>query len=295
MIARNEIDTIETFFEQYCSYQSDIMFNYHTDRFFDNILSLGFVKDVVDTLMIKYPIDEKELACRQCLEWFSFYKEIISQGHEYYLSYCIHYFQYLRNKDNPFQPYFDEIIWTDKSATENGDRPTLFKTDFVRPIIDYIINLYSAENHIIFNIKRYSERVERFRELVGMNDEKEIQKHFAKYLFDTGCNFYRESNTNNGQLDFYIESLDGAMRSSWQCQEGQYIVEIKVFNDIIQIQKGMSQLIAYTNQINAHGCLLVFTDKELTFHNVPEGIIAISTYIGDKTPSKRDKVVSIEF
>ena len=42
MIARNEIDTIETFFEQYCSYQSDIMFNYHTDRFFDNILSLGF-------------------------------------------------------------------------------------------------------------------------------------------------------------------------------------------------------------------------------------------------------------
>ena len=79
MIARNEIDTIETFFEQYCSYQSDIMFNYHTDRFFDNILSLGFVKDVVDTLMIKYPIDEKEFACRQCLEWFSFYKEIISQ------------------------------------------------------------------------------------------------------------------------------------------------------------------------------------------------------------------------
>ena len=141
MIARNEIDTIETFFEQYCSYQSDIMFNYHTDRFFDNILSLGFVKDVVDTLMIKYPIDENELACRQCLEWFSFYKEIISQGHEYYLSDCIHYFQYLRNKD----------------------------------------------------------------------------------------------------------------------------------------------------------CLLVFTDEELIFHNVPEGIIAISTYIGDKTPSKRDKVVSIEF
>ena len=57
----------------------------------------------------------------------------------------------------------------------------------------------------------------------------------------------------------------------------------------------MSQLIAYTNQINAHGCLLVFTDKELIFHNVPEGIIAISTYIGDNTPSKRDKVVSIEF
>ena len=184
MIARNEIDTIETFFEQYCSYQSDIMFNYHTDRFFDNILSLGFVKDVVDTLMIKYPIDENELACRQCLEWFSFYKEIISQGHEYYLSYCIHYFQYLRNKDNPF-----------------------------RPIIDYIINLYSAENHIIFNIKRYSERVERFRELVGMNDEKKIQKHFAKYLFDTGCNFYRESNTNNGQLSwmsfsFYRQRID---------------------------------------------------------------------------------------
>lgn len=295
MISRNDIETIEHLFGQYCSYQSEIMFNYHTDNFFDNLLSLDFANEVISGLVVDNPVEEKLFKERQCTEWFSYYEDIICHGHEYYLAYCIQYYHYLRQKANPFKPYFDRIIWTDKSASETGDRTSLFKTDFVRPIVDYVINAYNAENHIVHLIRRYCERVERFRELVGVHDEQEIQRQFSRYLFDSGCNFHRESNTNNGQLDFYIETTDGAIRSSWECCSGQYIVEVKVFKDIHQIQTGMSQLLAYTNQINAHGCLLVFTETELMFQNIPAGITVLTAYVGDKTPSKRDKAMMLDF
>lgn len=295
MISKNEIETIECLFEQYSRYQSEIMFNYQTDRFFDNLFALEFAREVLDGLVEKNRFDTEVFIEHGKIEWFSFYKEIISHGHEYYLSYCLHYYNFLRSQDNPFEPYFDEIIWVDKSATEIGDRQTLFKTDFVRPIIDYVINAYSAENHIIHLIKRYCEKVERFKELVGVTDEKEIQKQFAKFLFENGCNFHRESNTNNGQIDFYIESQEGAMRSAWDCNAGQYIVEVKVFNNVNQIQLGMSQLLSYTHQCHAHGCLLIFTKKEIIFENVPVGIMCLSAYIGEETPSRRGKITNIDF
>ena len=295
MISRNDIETIEHLFGQYCSYQSEIMFNYHTDNFFDNLLSLDFANEVISGLVADNPVEEKLFKERQCTEWFSYYEDIICHGHEYYLAYCIQYYHYLRQKANPFKPYFDRIIWTDKSASDNGDRPSLFKTDFVRPIIDYVINAYNAENHIIHLIRRYSERVERFREFVKIRNEKEIQRQFSRYLFDSGCNFHRESNTNNVQIDFFSEAPDRAILPSWECSNGQYIVEVKVFKNIHQIQTGMSQLLAYTNQLQAHGCLLVFSEAELVFQNIPAGITVLTAYIGDKTPSKRDKAMMVDF
>lgn len=290
----NEIETINKYFEQYCSYKSEIMFNYNTDCFFDKLMSMTFVKEVIDDLIEKHKIEEHIFEERQCIEWFSFYKEIINQGYDYYLAYCLQFYFFLRKQNNPFQEYFDEIIWVDKSSSENGDRSTLFKTDFVRPILDYIINAYNAERHIVHLIKRYGERVERFKELVGEKDERTIQKNFAKYLFDSGCNFYREANTNNGQIDFCIPSDDESMRSSWECNEGQYIVEIKFFKDASQIQKGLSQLLAYLNQYHTHGCLLIFTDRELSFDNIPRGLEVITAYTGGKTPSKRGKAINID-
>lgn len=81
MISRNDIETIEHLFEQYCSYQSEIMFNYHTDNFFDNLLSLDFANEIISDLTAANPIEDKLFKKRQCTEWFSFYEDIICHGH----------------------------------------------------------------------------------------------------------------------------------------------------------------------------------------------------------------------
>lgn len=65
MTIRTEIETIECLFEQYCSYKSEIMFNYHTDRFFDNLRSLEFAKEVIEGLTNDSLVEEQVFAERQ--------------------------------------------------------------------------------------------------------------------------------------------------------------------------------------------------------------------------------------
>lgn len=292
---KTEVDLIETYYEQYCSYKSEIMFNYATDSFFDNIESISFCKEVINKIVVEHPIEDAVFEEDLKTEWFSYYNNLINKGHEYYLAYCIQAYKYLRKKKDPFEKYYDIILWVRESNTSTNDQ-RFFKTDFVRPIIDYILNSYKKESHIIHLIKRYCERIERFREFDNNNikSERDLQKHFAKYLFDSGHDFYKEVDTCNGQLDFCILNNDEYL-SSWQCDDGQYIVEVKMYRDQQQIKNGMVQLSAYLRQCQSHGCLLIYTREELEFVNVPENIVVLTAYVGEKQPSKRTNKISIDF
>lgn len=297
---RSEIETIEKYYEQYFSYKSERMFNYSTDHFFDELESIPFCKEVVERLINTNPIQKETFDRHESTEWFTLFEEegIISQGYEYYIAYCIQYYRYLRNKDNPIEGYYKDAVWVSSNNVSKSEQLSLFKTDFVRPIVDYIINSYQAESHIIYLIKRYCERIERFKIFAGNTGmkEKEFQTDFAMYLFDNGHDFYKETDTCNGKLDFCItESDNKAVRSSWKCGKGQFIVEVKRYNNAGQIQSGMTQLIAYLRQCQSHGCLLIYTDKELEFRNIPQGVQVLTAYIGNQNPSKRCDRALIDF
>lgn len=298
MDLRSEIEIIEKYYEQYFSCKSEYMFNYSTDHFFDELESIPFCKEVLDRLVLSHPITGETFSRHEQTEWFVLIEQegLISQGYEYYIAYCVQYYRYVREKDNPFQRYYEEILWVSSDNVSKSKQLSLFKTDFVRPIVDYIINSYQAESHIVYLINRYCERIERFKIFTGKTDikEKDLQKDFAKYLFDNGNDFYKEADTCNGQLDFCLPCNE-AMLSSWKCGKEQFIIEVKLYNNVRQIQSGMTQLIAYLRQCQSHGCLLIYTDTELEFKNIPQGIQVLTAYIGNQTPSKRGCRTLIDF
>ena len=299
---RSDVETIEKYYEQYLSYKSERMFNYSTDRFFDELESIPFCKEVIERLLLAHPIQEETFDRHNEAEWFTLFeeedKDIIHQGYEYYIAYCVQYYHYLREKDNPIQRYYEEVAWVSSDNVSKSEQLSLFKTDFVRPIVDYITNSYQAESHIIYLIKRYCKRIERFKVFADKTEmkEKDLQKDFAMYLFDNGHDFCKEADTCNGKLDFCISESDNeAVRSSWKCGRGQFIVEVKLYNDVRQIQSGMTQLMAYLRQCQSHGCLLIYTRTELEFKNIPQGVQLLTAYIGNQAPSKRGSRTLIDF
>lgn len=290
------IDKIELAYSQYLQQGSEIMFTTFTDHFFDKIESMPSCKYLLEDLESQHKIAQEVFEERIKSEFF-YDKDFFVSSEFYYVAYCYQYYKFLRNRQRTFgnylNPYFKEVIWTDKSINEEGDRMKLFKTDFVRPIVNYIVDHLKGESLILQCLQRYKSRVERFKTIqVEDVTESKLQRDLALYLFDNGVEFSKEDDTCSGRLDFRISDKTVHYGAILNCNNKSFIVEtkyMKKFTDSL-LKKAITQLKAYINQVPSHGCLVVFTldDSDIILEDsIQDGITILPIYIGGKTPSNR--------
>lgn len=291
------IDRIERFYSHYLGYESESTFNRNTDTFFMNLRSIGVVDAIFRQLV------EEFLFTNECFSNKIYNKDYpivhrLLNAFEYrkYISFCIQYYYYLKGTCLCGQPYFSRSIWIRPDI--HGQQPLsvrLFKTDFVRPIVDFIINSLSDDLYIHESIIKYQQRVEIYRQMPEGRLESDWQRHLSLYLFDKGVDHYREANLGNGKIDFYIED-NNKTRSHWGKDAPKYVIETKVFKKDQQqnIKNGVNQLHDYLRRISAHGCLVVFTDVPLDIRFNHEGIEVIQIYIGEKSSSVLPKPIVLE-
>lgn len=289
---------LEERYRQYCNKKSGISFNRNTDIFLEELCSMPIAKTSIEKLLKEHSVttdifDEDQ---KQDINYLT--DKFLRMEQDEYIAYCIQYLRYLRNtgkKDH----YYDETIWIDKDYDKSGDRLELFKSDYIGPIIDYIINAYKTNRYVLEKISKYKEWTERFKVLDRLKDktEKDFQKHLAEFLFLHDVEFYKEIDTSNGSPDFILPltEKDDKPRyiSQWKAGQKQYIVEIKKYTDESQIQRGCIQLYTYLEQMNAEGCLLIYTDKDIKIVNKKWNFDVLTVYFGDKTPSRRSEITTI--
>lgn len=290
------IDKIELAYSQYLQQGSEIMFTTFTDHFFDKIESMPSCKYILEDLESQHKIAQDVFEERIKSEFF-YDKEFFVSNEFYYVAYCYQYYKFLRKRQRTFgnylNPYYKEVIWTDKSISEEGDRMKLFKTDFVRPIVNYIIDHLKGESLILQCLKRYKSRVERFKTIQEEDlTESKLQRGLALYLFDNGVEFSKEDDTCSGRLDFRISDKIVHYGSILDCNNKSFIVETKLMKKVTDslLRKAITQLRAYINQIPSHGCLVLFTpeaNSKILVDTVLDGITIIPIYIGQKSPSNR--------
>jgi len=297
MTIDNIIDKIELAYSHYLNQGSEIMLNTFTDHFFDKLESFPACKNILEELCVKYKLPTEEFEKRLFTEYF-IDNPVFASKEDFYVSYCYQYYKFLREcqrkQGNILNPYFKEVIWTDKSFDEEGDRMQLYKTDYVRPIVNYVIDNLKSESLILYHLNRYKNRVERFRTISYDKElsEQKIQKDLALYLFDNQIEFSKEDDTCYGRLDFKLSDGSVHYGSILTCNNKPYIVETKLMAKVTRtlLQKSIGQLRAYMGQIPSYGCLVVFTPERidaqiLDIHN--QGIAIIPIYIGNLPPSNR--------
>lgn len=290
------INKIELAYNLYIQQGSEIMFNTFTDHFFDKLESVPSCKLILDDLESQHKIAQEVFEERIVSEFF-YDKDFFVSIESHYVAYCYQYYKFLRNRQrtrgNFLNPYYKEVIWTDKSISEEGDRIKLFKTDYVRPIVNYIIEHLKDESLILECLRRYKSRVERFKTIQGENiSESRLQRDLALYLFDNGVEFSKEDDTCNGRLDFRIH--DGTIHygAILNCNNKSFIVETKLMEKVTDslLKKAITQLRAYMNQIPSLGCLVLFTpddNNKILVDTVQDGITIIPIYIGQESPCNR--------
>lgn len=306
MIRDQIINKIEAYYTQYFEKKSGLMFNESTDFFFDSLMQIPYCKTILDDLDNICDIDIPD---NRITELDKTIMAFINKGQAYYASYCLRFYKKLRKQrelqfelqkehkpggHSILKPYCTYAIWIHKSVNEAGDIQQLFKTDFVRPIVDYIINLTSNENVIMYFVERYKERVEQFHTVKIPKDSKTrelyLQEDLALYLHDNGLTFFQEVKKGNGRLDFMC-NVTGEQHygCALECNNKPYIIEIKYYRNKKQIEGGILQLKRYMNRTNAFGCLLVYVDKasfKFEIENPYEDIKLLYVDLIEKIPSK---------
>jgi len=300
------INKVENYYKQYLERKSGLMFNESTDFFFDSLMQIPYCKSILDDLENICDIDIPD---RVITELDKTIMAFINKGQAYYAAYCLHFYRELRQRrehtvelrkeQKPgrypiLQPYCKYAKWIDKSIDEAGDIQQLFKTDFVRPIVDYIINLTTNENAIMYFVERYKERAEQFHTVKIPKESKtkelDLQEDLALYLYDNGLTFFQEVKKGNGRLDFMC-NVTGEQHygCALECNNKPYIIEVKYYRNKRQIEDGILQLKRYMNRTNAYGCLLVYVDKassSFSIENPHEDIRIMYVDLIEKSPSK---------
>jgi hypothetical protein len=306
MIKELIINKIEAYYKQYLERKSGLMFNENTDFFFDSLMQIPYCKMILDDLD---NLCDTTIPERGVTELDKTIMAFINKGQAYYAAYCLHFYRELRKRrentvelrkklkpgEYPIlEPYCKYAIWTNKSISETGDMQQLLKTDFVRPIVDYIINLTTNENAIMFFVERYKERAELFHTVKIPKDSKTkelaLQDDLALYLHDNGLTFFQEVKKGNGRLDFMC-NVTGKQHygCALECNNKPYIIEVKYYRNKRQIKEGILQLKRYMNRTNAYGCLLVYVDKanfSFELENPYEDIKLLYVDLIDKSPSE---------
>ena len=275
------IDKIEHYYQDYLNRQSDVLFNSATDELLDLVFNATICKNIVSHVKELYPISNELLEKNQNTEYFN-YANDITKSKEYYISYCLHWFDYIKAK-GIYTPkgYDQDCYWLYSNIRGSKDSMMLFKTDFIRPILNYIINQLTEENYVLYLLDRYKQRTERFKTINPEGKrELDLQQDLFLYLFDEGLELGNSTNIGNGEVDFII-NVNG----------NPFLIETKLYKKGTSYKKYISQLKDYMGKVSANwGCLYIFTTEDATFEFETNynNIFLRTIYIGNIKPSNRN-------
>lgn len=276
------IHKIETYYHQYLDLTSNVMLNLNTDTLISRIESLPQCKQIICELINRHPISDDTI--ESLVETHEIKELLEKTGESYYVAFCLQWYYYQkRHKRFQMRTYADKVIWLTLKDKESTDKIKIFKTDFIRPIIDYLISQIKECNTIYYYLDRYKSRVERYTfNLLEKMDEPALHKDLELYLFDQFMPFYHEPNLGRGRPDFVIDL---------ECNDKPFVIEIKRMNVLKQgiIDEYLRQLKAYLGQFPSYGCLYIFT-KDTRYTEYPkyidDNLTIRCVYLGEKRPSQ---------
>lgn len=287
---------------------SEVLFNAQTDFLMDSVMAIPYCKCILDSLKNNYPVENDEIIERKDIFVYKWLPEIIYKSKEYYLSYCLQayeYFRYIKRKDghnNYLEEYYSDMKIFSQGVSSSGNRMQVFKTEFIWPLLSYIISNLNEEAHIIYTLERYKQRVEMFtktelHENGKLKKETDLQKELALFLFDQNLEFHKEIEVGNGRIDFQIKDRhDEHYGCGLSCDEKPYIVEIKrvTKDNKNDFAKWKSQLNTYLYRLKGKGYLLLYVDDDIEMELQEEENIKINyIYTGTKRPSNLKHRITI--
>ena len=299
MILKNIIQRIETLYKNYLEQNSENLFNANTDFFFEKIYSIPICNQILEELILHNKVKIETFENRENLEPFDYIYDIVSQGEKYYIAYCIQYYHFLHEKKISGslrgERYYDDVLWTENDNSPELEKMNLFRSGFIRPIVNYLTGNIKNESVIIDTIQRYKQRVERFKSIMASQTLTEhiLQRDLALFLFDNHLEFDKEVDTCDGRIDFKIGGDSVVYGTILECNDKPYIVEVKYLDKkekLSSIDDAKGQLRIYMEQVPSYGCLLIYTNDETDYELSDwsdNQITVISVYIGDNTPSRR--------
>lgn len=278
------VQKLENYYQQYLDLTSNVMLNLNTDSLFRRIELLPQCRQILEELRRNYTITEDDLRTLNIIEIHNHKKLFESHNANYYAAFCLQWYYYQKDQESfGMKTYADRARWLTKTGKDTKEQAMIFKTDVIRPILDYIISQINEQHLIYYYLDRYKSRVERytFSDLAEKN-ELGLQKDLALYLFDQGLSFYHEPNLGHGRPDFVIDL---------ECNDMPFVVEIKKMQKLTQgiIDDSLRQLKAYLEQFPSYGCLYIFTE-EANFveysRDIDDKLTIRYVYLGGKTPSQ---------
>jgi len=276
------VQKLENYYYRYANLGSNVLLNLNTDSLIEKIQSLPQCHQILDNLIHKYPITEQEI--KSFVELDEIKKLFEKNGEQYYIAFCLQWYYYQKEHwTSLIKTYADKARWLTKKDKDAIDRVQIFKSDVIRPIVDYVISQIKEHNLIYYYLERYKSRVERYT-YASLRDKSELglQKDLALYLFDQNLPFYHEPNLGHGRPDFVIDLV---------CDDVPFVVEIKKVNKPTQdfIDDSLRQLRAYIDQFQSYGCLYIFTE-DVNFadysRDIDDKLTIRCVYLGEKSPSQ---------
>lgn len=276
------VQKLENYYYRYANLGSNVLLNLNTDSLIEKIRSLPQCHQILDNLIHKYPITEQEI--KSFVELDEIKKLFEKNGEQYYIAFCLQWYYYQKEHwTSLIKTYADKARWLTKKDKDAIDRVQIFKSDVIRPIVDYVISQIKEHNLIYYYLERYKSRVERYT-YASLRDKSELglQKDLALYLFDQNLPFYHEPNLGHGRPDFVIDLV---------CDNVPFVVEIKKVNKLTQdfIDDSLRQLRAYIDQFPSYGCLYIFTE-DVNFadysRDIDDKLTIRCVYLGEKSPSQ---------
>lgn len=276
------VQKLENYYYRYANLGSNVLLNLNKDSLIEKIQSLPQCHQILDNLIHKYPITEQEI--KSFVELDEIKKLFEKNGEQYYIAFCLQWYYYQKEHwTSLIKTYADKARWLTKKDKDAIDRVQIFKSDVIRPIVDYVISQIKEHNLIYYYLERYKSRVERYT-YASLRDKSELglQKDLALYLFDQNLPFYHEPNLGHGRPDFVIDLV---------CDDVPFVVEIKKVNKPTQdfIDDSLRQLRAYIDQFQSYGCLYIFTE-DVNFadysRDIDDKLTIRCVYLGEKSPSQ---------
>lgn len=300
------VEKIEFLWHGYWQKQSKGLFNHATDMFMDSILNIPYCKLVLEKLKNDYPFDFEEINSYDTTEYWKLFEGADNMR---VLSFLYHWYEMKRERCK-IKFYYKQCIWLGYSKDISEiDIMQMFKTDIIRPIIDYVIYNLNEKNYVLYLLDRYKQRIKYFGKVknkiksIGNNsnkkflDEKkdikacnelDLQKDLCLYLFDNGMEVSQEEVAGDGRLDILINS-----------NNEPFIIEVKYIKETEdehsynnRVRKAVAQVKDYMLSKGAQsGCIFIYTEVDVNFIGISPNILDVqlhSIYIGAKKPSERN-------
>ncbi len=294
------IEKIELYYQQYSDKDAETLCKCTTDDLISKLFEIPFCASILNQLKAKFPYNDVDIKIYQKTEIFNLLEDV-SVDNERYLSFCLHWLDYMKDIIHPFKGYHLNSNWLLTKRIDGSEQFSLFKKNVIKPIIEYLILQIKEKDNILSILERYKQRIEIFKdnyikERVELNDhpkdafmtskELDLHQHLCLYLFDNNIDYHYSEKNGNGEMDFLLP----------QCNDSPYIIEVKVYNnehDLDRIKAGTLQLKDYMDRKGtSYGCLFIYSSANC--HFIAEdslninGIQLVYAYIGNESPSKRN-------